>query len=47
MNGDIREGLKKYGEYVGMAFQITDDLLDLIGESKKTGKNLAFLTLNF
>jgi octaprenyl-diphosphate synthase len=40
MNGKIREGLRKYGEYVGMAFQITDDLLDLIGESKKTGKTL-------
>jgi octaprenyl-diphosphate synthase len=39
-NGKVRDGLKKYGEYVGMAFQITDDLLDLIGESKKTGKTL-------
>ncbi len=40
INGGVREGLKKYGENVGMAFQITDDLLDLIGESKKTGKTL-------
>jgi len=40
INGGIREGLKKYGENVGMAFQITDDLLDLIGETKKTGKTL-------
>ncbi|UCC80958.1 MAG: polyprenyl synthetase family protein [Candidatus Zixiibacteriota bacterium] len=40
INGGIREGLKKYGEKVGMAFQITDDLLDLIGETKKTGKTL-------
>jgi octaprenyl-diphosphate synthase len=40
MNGGSRDGLRKYGEYVGMAFQITDDLLDLIGETKKTGKTL-------
>ena len=39
-NGEIREGLRKYGENVGMAFQITDDLLDLIGETRKTGKTL-------
>jgi octaprenyl-diphosphate synthase len=39
-NGEIREAMKKYGEKVGMAFQITDDLLDLIGETKKTGKTL-------
>lgn len=39
-NGRIRQGLKQYGEYVGMAFQITDDLLDLIGEAHKTGKTL-------
>jgi geranylgeranyl pyrophosphate synthase len=32
--------LKSYGENIGMAFQITDDLLDLIGEPKKTGKTL-------
>lgn len=34
------DNLKKYGELIGMAFQITDDLLDLIGETKKTGKTL-------
>jgi geranylgeranyl pyrophosphate synthase len=32
--------LKSYGENLGLAFQITDDLLDLIGESTKTGKML-------
>lgn len=32
--------LREYGENLGLAFQITDDLLDLIGESTKTGKNL-------
>lgn len=39
-NGQIRKGLRDYGENIGLAFQITDDLLDLIGESKKTGKSL-------
>ena len=32
--------LKNYGEYLGLAFQITDDLLDYTGDSKKTGKQL-------
>jgi octaprenyl-diphosphate synthase len=32
--------LKSYGENLGMAFQIADDLLDLIGEPTKTGKML-------
>jgi octaprenyl-diphosphate synthase len=32
--------LKCYGENLGMAFQIADDLLDLIGEAAKTGKSL-------
>ncbi|HBC45970.1 MAG TPA: polyprenyl synthetase [candidate division Zixibacteria bacterium] len=32
--------LKSFGENLGLAFQITDDLLDLIGESTKTGKSL-------
>ena len=39
-NGDICEGLKSYGENIGLAFQITDDLLDLVGETRKTGKSL-------
>lgn len=30
--------LKKYGHYLGMAFQITDDLLDLMAEPTKLGK---------
>jgi heptaprenyl diphosphate synthase len=32
------EALKKYGYYVGMAFQITDDILDLIADEQKLGK---------
>lgn len=39
-NGDLRQELKSYGENIGLAFQITDDILDLIGETKKTGKSL-------
>ncbi len=35
-----RERLKNYGLNLGMAFQITDDLLDWIGETEKTGKGL-------
>lgn len=32
--------LKHYGEYLGLAFQIRDDLLDYTGDSRKTGKQL-------
>jgi octaprenyl-diphosphate synthase len=32
--------LRDYGENLGLAFQIADDLLDLIGETTKTGKTL-------
>jgi octaprenyl-diphosphate synthase len=32
--------LRGYGHHLGMAFQIADDLLDFLGEPKKTGKPL-------
>ncbi|KZK75296.1 MAG: polyprenyl synthetase [Pelodictyon luteolum] len=32
--------MKRYGEHLGLAFQIRDDLLDYTGDSKKTGKEM-------
>ena len=32
------ESLREYGERVGIAFQLADDLIDLRGEGEKTGK---------
>lgn len=34
----VEEALARYGLDLGLAFQITDDLLDLIGDPAKTGK---------
>jgi octaprenyl-diphosphate synthase len=34
----VREALKRYGMFLGMAFQITDDLLDYNGSQSVTGK---------
>jgi octaprenyl-diphosphate synthase len=33
-----RQALRRFGEYVGMAFQIVDDLLDFTGPPEVTGK---------
>ena len=33
-----REALRSFGEQLGMAFQITDDLLDYVGDEAETGK---------
>jgi geranylgeranyl diphosphate synthase type II len=32
--------LKQYGEKLGLAFQIKDDILDVIGDAKKLGKKI-------
>jgi octaprenyl-diphosphate synthase len=37
---DTIEHLTNYGRSLGMAFQIADDLLDIVGEEKTTGKSL-------
>jgi octaprenyl-diphosphate synthase len=37
---EVVQGLTRFGRYVGLAFQIADDLLDLVGEEKATGKSL-------
>ncbi len=34
----VRGALKRYGMYLGMAFQVTDDLLDYTGSESVTGK---------
>ncbi|AOM82804.1 heptaprenyl diphosphate synthase component II [Salisediminibacterium beveridgei] len=34
----IQKCLKRYGYYTGMAFQITDDILDFVGTEKELGK---------
>lgn len=36
---ETQEAIAKYGEYLGIAFQIIDDVLDIIGDSKALGKN--------
>ena len=35
------ETLKAYGRNIGLAFQITDDLLDVAGNQEEVGKRLA------
>jgi octaprenyl-diphosphate synthase len=37
---DVVEGLARFGRFLGLAFQIADDLLDLIGEERSAGKSL-------
>jgi octaprenyl-diphosphate synthase len=40
MPAAVVENLARYGRGLGIAFQIADDLLDLVGEEKTTGKSL-------
>ncbi len=35
------QSLTEYGEQVGLAFQIMDDILDVVGNEKELGKNVA------
>ncbi|MGF1583238.1 MAG: polyprenyl synthetase family protein [Gemmataceae bacterium] len=37
---DVVESLARYGRYLGMAFQIADDVLDVVGQEHSTGKSL-------
>jgi geranylgeranyl diphosphate synthase, type II len=39
-DAQLLDSLKKYGKLVGLAFQITDDLLDLTGDVQKMGKGV-------
>jgi octaprenyl-diphosphate synthase len=39
-SAEVVERLTRFGRWVGQAFQIADDLLDLIGEEQATGKSL-------
>jgi octaprenyl-diphosphate synthase len=39
-SAEVVEALGRFGRYVGQAFQIADDLLDLSGDEKATGKTL-------
>ncbi|MGH7134817.1 MAG: polyprenyl synthetase family protein [Pirellulales bacterium] len=36
----VANALENYGRYLGIAFQIADDLLDLVGEEETAGKSL-------
>lgn len=40
MSEEVVEHLAAYGRALGVAFQIADDLLDLLGEERTTGKSL-------
>lgn len=35
---EVRAALKEYGEHLGLAFQMVDDLIDLVGNPDVTGK---------
>lgn len=37
---DLAENCSDYGKYLGIAFQIADDVLDYVGDITRTGKNI-------
>lgn len=37
---EVRQSLSIYGQNLGLAFQITDDLLDVLGDQEKMGKGV-------
>jgi octaprenyl-diphosphate synthase len=39
-SAEVVQALARFGRYVGMAFQIADDVLDLIGQEEQVGKSL-------
>lgn len=39
-NAGIRTNLQKYAQAIGLAFQVQDDILDVIGDSAKIGKKV-------
>jgi octaprenyl-diphosphate synthase len=39
-SSEVVANLTRFGRWVGLAFQIADDVLDLVGEEKSTGKSL-------
>jgi len=39
-DGEVVSAMERYGYEVGMAFQIVDDVLDIIGQEERTGKTL-------
>lgn len=39
-NNAVVQSLTRYGRWLGIAFQIADDLLDLVGEERLAGKSL-------
>lgn len=38
MDGRLLEAAAKYGEHVGLAFQLVDDVLDVVGQTEELGK---------
>lgn len=37
---DVAAALERYGDAIGIAFQIQDDILDLVGDQREVGKSL-------